>query len=210
MNAVPEPPAQRRATMGLPGYFPDHALERRADFQRLTAAERIRQAIRLSRAITRIAADAPPGPRSGPIEELEADALLRQLLQHEVEFVVLGGLAVAAHGYVHATEMLDIAPFPDRGNLDRLVAALCPIETEASTEAGNRVLRTRHGRVDLIQRVPGVDSYDQLRAHALLAHVTDVGPVLFAGLDDLVAMKRAAGTDADLLDLARLEEARGG
>jgi hypothetical protein len=162
------------------------------------------------------------------IEELEADTLLRRLVEHEVEFVVIGGLAVAAHGYVRATKDLDVMPNPDRENLGRLFEALGavdarPIETDefrpeelpvpfdpdGLAHGGNWALRTRHGRIDLMQWVPGVNGYGQLRANALLAHVTDVGPIMFAGYEDLLSMKRAAGRDVDLLDVARLEQARG-
>jgi hypothetical protein len=37
----------------------------------------------------------------------------------EVDFVIIGGLAVAAHGYVRATKDLDIVPSPEPANLDR-------------------------------------------------------------------------------------------
>lgn len=141
---------------------------------------------------------------------------------------MIGGLAVAAHGYVRATKDLDFVPNPDRGNLGRLFGVLLgldarPVETdefraaelpvpftpEGLAQGGNWALRTRHGRVDVMQWVPGFDGYEQLRTNALHADVAEVGPVLFAGYEDLVAMKRAAGRAADLLDIERLEEARG-
>lgn len=161
------------------------------------------------------------------IEELEADTLLRGLLEHEVELVVIGGLAVAAHGYVRATKDVDIVPSPDRDNLARLFEALRqvdarPVEVaefrseelpvqfglEGLAQGGNWALQTSHGRIDVMQWVPGVDSYDELRANALVAHLPGVGPVMFAGYEDLLSMKRAAGRDADLVDIARLEQAR--
>jgi hypothetical protein len=42
--------------MGLPGYVPDHSKERRADYLRSTPAERLEEAISLSRTATRLAA----------------------------------------------------------------------------------------------------------------------------------------------------------
>lgn len=45
-----------RPAMGTRGYFPDHARERRLDFERLNVGERVAEAMRLSRAVTRIAA----------------------------------------------------------------------------------------------------------------------------------------------------------
>lgn len=162
------------------------------------------------------------------IEELEADALLRRLLERGVDFVVIGGLAVAAHGYVRATKDLDVMPDPGRDNLARLLVALRdvharPVETDefraeelpvqfdldGLAGGGNWALRTDYGRLDVMQRVPGVDGYGQLRTNALAVQVSDVGAVMFAGYDDLLSMKKAASRDVDLIDVARLEEARG-
>ena len=46
--------------------------------------------------------------------------LVRTLNQAGVRYVVIGGIAVAAHGYVRATEDLDIVPEPSPENLDEL------------------------------------------------------------------------------------------
>src|SRR5580704_17107142 len=42
----------------------------------------------------------------------------------EVDYVIIGGLAVAAHGYARATKDLDIVPSPEPANLDRLARVL--------------------------------------------------------------------------------------
>jgi len=44
--------------MGQKGWFPNHTAERRAEFARTTAGERVAEAIELSRTVTRIAAAA--------------------------------------------------------------------------------------------------------------------------------------------------------
>jgi hypothetical protein len=49
---------RRAPKMGEKGWFPDHTAERRAEFARKTPAERVAEAIELSRAATRIAARA--------------------------------------------------------------------------------------------------------------------------------------------------------
>ena len=41
--------------MGQPGYYPDHARERRLEFTRTTPGERVAEAIELSRVATRLA-----------------------------------------------------------------------------------------------------------------------------------------------------------
>jgi hypothetical protein len=47
------------------------------------------------------------------------DELIAALSDGGVEYVLIGGLAVGAHGFPRATKDLDIVPAPDDGNLDR-------------------------------------------------------------------------------------------
>jgi hypothetical protein len=164
---------------------------------------------------------------SRPAQELDAETLLRTLVEREVEFVVIGGLAVAFHGYARATKDVDVVPRPDRMNRRRLYGALAsldaaPIEVgefrpeelpvpfapEGLDLGGNWALRTQAGRVDVLQWVAGVHGFDELRTRAVEATLPNVGRVLFAGLDDLVAMKRAAGRAIDRQDIAALESVR--
>lgn len=149
-----------------------------------------------------------------PHQQLDAGEILRVLLAHEVEFLVIGSFAVAAHGYPHATKDIDIIPGPDGDNLRRLYEALVALEADLTelprgVEDGNWTLRTRAGRIDVLQRVPSVEgAYESLRPNALEDEVPGVGRVLFAGYDDLVRMKLAAGRPADQLDLLQLKEIR--
>ena len=164
-------------------------------------------------------------PQSG---ELDVDAILRALVASGVEFLVIGGLAVAVHGYPRATKDVDITPRPDTANLERLYGALAaiaarPLElgelrpTEMPVEfgpgalalGGNWALKTEHGRVDVMQWLPGAAAYEELDANAVPIDVRGVGVVRFAGYEDVVAMKTAAGRRQDDEDLARLREARG-
>jgi hypothetical protein len=159
---------------------------------------------------------------------LQAEALLRALAEHEVEFVIIGGFALAAHGVVRATKDIDIVPAPAPDNLGRLARALDAVGAEvmladdfdpaelgiAPDEAGlalggNWVLRTELGRLDVMQDVAGVKSYKSLRAASVERDVPGAGPYRFCGLDDLIAMKVAAGRPQDELDIASLQRARG-
>lgn len=174
------------------------------------------------------AAGQPSGARRGapPLRPLE---LLATLREHNVAFIVIGGFSLAAHGYVRATKDVDIVPQPGRANLERLLGALEALDAEhlalddfkpeelpALTlenlvhGGGNWLLRTRLGRLDVMQYVEGLQSYGQLRAAAVEPEVEELpAGVLFAGLDDLIALKRASGREQDLLDIAELERARG-
>ena len=169
--------------------------------------------------------------RRGAEAELDADDLLRVLVGHDIDFVVVGVCAVAAHGYVRGTKDIDIVPRPTPENREALYAALAtvgarpleegdlrpeetPIEWSAAALAygGNWALTTRFGRIDILQYIDGVEAvetYTDLRARALVIDVREVGVVAFAGFDDLVLMKEVAGRPRDLNDLAELRELRG-
>ena len=54
-----------------------------------------------------------------PPQQLDADTILRTLIEHGVEFVVIGGLAVGAHGYPRATKDVEVVPAPDPDNRRR-------------------------------------------------------------------------------------------
>lgn len=145
--------------------------------------------------------------------------LLHALVDEPVDFVVIGGLAVAVHGYIRATEHLDLVPRRDGDNLDRLVNALLrldarlalaperqpgPEERRALHRGRSLSLTTRLGDVDIVQRLPGVPDYGSLAARAVLVEPFGV-PVRVASRDDLVAMKSACGRPIDHADLARLD-----
>lgn len=153
-----------------------------------------------------------------PLPPLRPRELLRVLREHAIEFVVIGGLSLAPHGYVRATEDLDVVPEPTAENLTRLAAALRAVEAsvdlrdldaaelsigpdaEGLARGGNWCLVTRYGRLDVMQDVPGIRGYAQLRDGAV-----EVGGVLYAGLDDLIAMKSSTRRPQDLVDLAELD-----
>ncbi|HVM18151.1 MAG TPA: hypothetical protein VM290_11275 [Gaiellaceae bacterium] len=158
---------------------------------------------------------------------LDAAAILRTLVEHGVEFVLIGGLAVAAHGYVRATKDVDIVPASAPDNHERLYEALLaigarpleigdfrpeelpvPFTPEGLASGGNWALVTDHGRVDVMQWVSGIDGYEQLRANAEHLELPNVGRVAVAGYEDLVAMKREARRPRDLLDLEELAAVR--
>lgn len=151
---------------------------------------------------------------------LRGVALLAALVAKGVEFVVVGGVAVQAHGYLRATGDLDIVPRPTLLNLSRLAEVLSELEA-TPVRAAARVdltdphllgrlpmlpLLTRFGRLDLLnlEHVAGAPaSFDALSERALTIDLDGV-LVPVAGLDDLVRMKRAAGRPHDLTDIAAL------
>jgi hypothetical protein len=58
-------------------------------------------------------------------DALDPVPLLKHLHEHGVEHIIIGGLAVSAHGHVRPSKDLDIVPDPAHENLKRLTDALC-------------------------------------------------------------------------------------
>jgi predicted nucleotidyltransferase len=155
-----------------------------------------------------------------PEEIFDPRRILIALAAHGVDFVVVGGVAVQAHGHGRSTRDLDIVPRPDLFNLSRLGESLAALgarllRSDAPVDVTDPQLLkraplvplvTEYGRLDLLnvaQTQGAPRSYDELRARAFEAQI-DGRTVAVAGLDDLIRMKRAAGREVDLQDIGAL------
>ena len=162
---------------------------------------------------------------------LEVDPLLDVLDTHEVEYIVVGGFAVSAHGHVRATKDIDICPNPKKDNLRRLAAALEELEAtpidleefkgefdlepdyEGLQQGGNWTLMTKHGRIDVLQTFSledvedGLGGYSDIAARAVYRDLRG-RKLRFCGYEDLLSMKRAAGRPVDEIDIKSLKQAR--
>ncbi|MGN6814693.1 MAG: hypothetical protein ACTHK3_01235 [Solirubrobacterales bacterium] len=69
------------------------------------------------------------------MSEFDLRSLLEALNAEGIRFVVIGGVAVGAHGYVRGTEDLDLVPDPDPENLNRLTEALTKLDSTLPTVA---------------------------------------------------------------------------
>lgn len=148
------------------------------------------------------------------------DQLLRRLSEAEVEFVLIGGLAVNAWGVVRGTKDVDIVVSPDPENLKRVAGVAVaihghiqtgesflstPSSIAAQLASGERIaIETELGQLDVVQGLDGVPTYDELRVGATTAEVLGVR-VLVCSFEDLRAMKRAAGRTRDKADLEDLD-----
>jgi hypothetical protein len=159
--------------------------------------------------------------------ELDIQGIFEALDRGEVEYLVIGGVAVGFHGFVRATKDVDIVPSPEPENLTRLAGVLTrldaqiegaeefegeelpdPLDPEALAMGGNWVLRTQLGRFDIMQWIGDDPLWEKLSPTAIEAEIGAL-PVKFASYESLVALKEQAGRPQDLIDLQRLREARG-
>lgn len=160
---------------------------------------------------------------------LDAGAILELLVTAGVDFVVIGGIAAVLHGSAQATFDLDVCYATDRRNLDALGQVLVDLgarlkgvdETLPFIPDGRMLSQTEvltmvtdAGELDVLARPAGSGGYPALRRRA---ESFDIGAVtvLVASVEDLIAMKRAAGRTKDLAAveeleaIQRLREARG-
>ena len=154
-----------------------------------------------------------------PDPPLDAERILRTLAEHEVDYVLIGGLAVQTHGHVRTTNDADLIPAPEPANLERLAAALRSlgarvlnpgheddaVEARMLPRATLWQFATRDGGIDVMHEVPGGRPYAELSEGALRVRLGDV-EVPVVALDDLIQMKLSRGRPVDLADVAALTD----
>ncbi len=148
--------------------------------------------------------------------DLDAVGIFRTLNRQGVDFVVVGGYAVAAHGVIRATDDLDLVVDRSWENAGRLGRALeeleaqdatgahAPLTAEALARREDRLFETSLGRIRLLSRVGIVPRYSEL-APAVTVEV-EGEHVRVATLDQIRAMKTGTGRLKDLVDLEELDE----
>ncbi len=140
--------------------------------------------------------------------------LLLELLDADAEFVVVGGWAVAVHGYARATDDLDIFVRSSPDNADRIFAALqrfgAPLDAHGVTAGlfaregyGYRIGR-KPVLIELLTTVDGID-FDEAVSESVTVTI-DGRSVPIIGRSALLANKRAAGRPKDLADVDALTE----
>lgn len=135
---------------------------------------------------------------------------LRLLTAHDVEFMVVGGFAVALYGYPRATADLDIWMRRHRDNAARVVASLREFGFDAPNLTpelfDNPDVLVRMGvaplRIEILTSIDGVE-FDQC-ASRVVRHDIDGVAIPVISLDDLKKNKQASGRPKDLDDLEHL------
>jgi len=149
--------------------------------------------------------------------------LLRRLVRHRVEFIVVGGVAATMHGSARVTQDLEVVYHRTDANLRRLVAALAKAHPyprgappglpfgwdEQTLRSGlNLTLQTDLGALDLLGEITGGGNFRALRDHCLEVEVYGLH-CLCLNLDTLIRVKTAAGRPRDLEAIAELNVIRG-
>lgn len=152
--------------------------------------------------------------------------LFSALNRHQVEYVLIGGLAVALHGVERSTMDIDVCVVVSPDNLARLVAVaqelrltpVLPVPLDSLTRI--KQLEEWHAQKNLLAFAlrspdiagvtldlllfPSVPAQD-LCQRALTLDVSGV-PVRLAQIEDLIALKQSAGRPIDLADIEHLRK----
>jgi transcriptional regulator with XRE-family HTH domain len=184
---------------------------------RLTPGERIERFEREYANVRSLASEARQAVRER--SEFRPRDLVRSLVTGGVDFVVVGDLAAVVHGSRPTSRTLEIAYSSEESNLTRIgevlvrldarlrgVAERVPFVPERDGLRGARILTldSHFGPIDLIGESGEAPIYASLRERAETTQVAGVR-VLVASLDDLIAMKKAAGRPKDLVAVEELE-----
>ena len=144
--------------------------------------------------------------------------ILNDLNRAGVRYVLIGGIALIRHGVVRATRDVDVILAPEPENLENLRTLIAnwratrpdgsPLPEDAVTSGRTIHLSTPHGELDVLVELLPPLSFTELAGRAESRRVDGV-EAMICSLADLVALKRIAGRERDLVDLHDLEAAHG-
>jgi predicted nucleotidyltransferase len=159
-------------------------------------------------------------PKGDRMPELQVSELLHKLVESKVEFVLIGGLAMRAHGSAHTTDDMDVCYSRTDINIKAVSQAMAPLHPymrgapqglpfkfdEATIKAGlNFTLATARGEIDFLGEVAGLGGYDKVFAQSREMSIFGFSLWVLT-LDGLIAAKKAAGRRKDQLHVLELEE----
>lgn len=151
------------------------------------------------------------------MKELNAEKLLRTLVDHGVEFCVIGAIAAWLQGSPAVTVDLDVMPQRDLDNADRLAAALnalgargtdgVKVELEGTDFLGwqSRRFDTEAGPLDVVPHAAAIGGFEDAATIELALGDLSVRVIT---LDDVIASKEELGRPKDVAALPALYATR--
>lgn len=150
--------------------------------------------------------------------ELDPERLLSALVEHEVEFYVIGAVAAWLQGSPSVTFDLDVMPRRDLDNAERLAAALNalsaqpqgggePIELEGADFVGwqSQSFDTDAGPIDVVPHATAIGGYEDVATVELSLGDFSIRAIT---IDEVIASKEQLGRPKDLAALPALYAAR--
>jgi hypothetical protein len=160
------------------------------------------------------------------MEARSVEAIIRTLNGAGVRYLVAGGLAVVAHGFVRLTADVDVILDLDPENVRRATAALAtlgyrpraPVRLEEFADPAKRdewirdkgltvfsLFSVDHSATELDLFVEVPLDFEEAYRNAARMEVAPGVEATFVGLAELMRLKRQAGRAQDLLDIEKLQ-----
>jgi hypothetical protein len=145
-----------------------------------------------------------------PDPEPDFEALLKALVEAEVEFIVVGGVCAVLHGAPVSTFDLDLVYSRAPRNLARLERVLKDqdafyrekpsVRPDASRldSPGHHLLMTKLGPLDLLGSTVGGEGYEELLEHTEEVDLGGGARVRILELPTLIRLKEKLGRDRDM------------
>lgn len=145
--------------------------------------------------------------------------MLQGLKEARVAFVVVGGIAAAAHGSRRVTDDLDICYDASEANVTRLARLLAGweayprgierglpffMDTKQFRITPLMTLTAREGFIDVLDQVKGVGAFAKCRSRSIEIEAFNIR-FRILDLDALIDAKRAAGRPKDIDQIPELE-----
>ena len=140
--------------------------------------------------------------------------LLRNLIDNNVEFIIIGGYSVIFHGYKRTTGDVDIWLKPDNENRDKLITLLYKMDFEhrgilaIAEQDFKKLLVFSIGevpeKVDFLTQISGI-KFDEADKEKIIADIDGL-PVPFLHLNHLVLSKFNTGRAKDKADIEELQK----
>ena len=137
--------------------------------------------------------------------------LLLAFNAHDVEYLIVGAHALAAHGHVRATKDLDLWVRPEKSNAERVLQALsdfgAPLGEVTEDDLSRKETIFQIGlpplRIDIITAIDGVEFAEAwpARFETLFGGV----PAFVISREHLIRNKKTAARLQDLADVQQLE-----
>lgn len=139
------------------------------------------------------------------------EEFLRLLEDHGVDYMIIGGYAVAFHGFPRFTKDIDVFYEASPANIERLCRALVQfgfaeknVAAELFAQKGQIItFGVAPVRIDLVNDVDGI-TFQEARPQAVRGNYGRV-TVTYIGLQELLRNKRATPRAKDKADVEELE-----
>jgi hypothetical protein len=144
----------------------------------------------------------------------EVRSFLEMLNNHQVEYMIIGGVAVNVHGYSRATGDLDIWYNPTKENLEKLLSAITSFGFDTSDIGGDikqpleKFIRIplEGFYVELLAMIDGKMEYEDVYRRCFDFKIHNTLNVNVIGYNDLIKNKIMSRRAKDIEDIAQLEK----